>query len=63
MRVPGPQQMGTSPQQMHHYGPQHNHSRVNNYGGKNFSGPPQGPNHNGPAATQPRATDSQEDAK
>ncbi|KUI58275.1 hypothetical protein VP1G_05560 [Cytospora mali] len=66
MRVhgnPGPQQLGTSPQQMHQYGPpQH---RGNNYGGKNFQGPHQGPlpNHAGPAGPQTRTTESQDESK
>lgn len=55
--------MGSSPHQMHQYGP--NQNRGGNYNGKNFSGPHHGPspNHGSPASVQARAPDSQEEAK
>ncbi|PSR77655.1 hypothetical protein BD289DRAFT_456608 [Coniella lustricola] len=63
MRVhsnPGPQHLGTSPQQVHHHGSQHRGN--NGYGGKNYSGPHQGPSptRNGP---QTHASNAQDDAK
>lgn len=44
----GPQQFGTSPQQMHQYGPQHR-SGSNSYANKNLQGHQQ---HQGPPAVQ-----------
>ncbi|ROW02562.1 hypothetical protein VPNG_07860 [Cytospora leucostoma] len=66
MRVqgnPGSHQLGTSPQQLHQYGPQQH--RGNSYGGKNFQAPHQGPapNHAGPAGSQTRTTESREESK
>ncbi|KAH8687770.1 hypothetical protein BGZ60DRAFT_522417 [Tricladium varicosporioides] len=65
----GPNQFGTSPQQMHQFGPQHrnNHPNGNYNNNKNFqphgqhpNGPPNNQIPNGP---QPRANESGEEAK
>ncbi|KAL8283039.1 hypothetical protein RB597_010427 [Gaeumannomyces tritici] len=61
----GPQQFGTSPQQMHNYGNQH---RNNSYGGnnhKNFQGHGQGPQQalQIPSGPQGRQADGPEEAK
>ncbi|TVY19510.1 Uncharacterized protein LARI1_G002154 [Lachnellula arida] len=66
----GPNQFGTSPQQMHQYGPQHrnNHPNGNNYNNnKNFQ--PHGQHPNGPSnnqipnGPQARASEGSEEAK
>ncbi|RDW62693.1 hypothetical protein BP5796_10995 [Coleophoma crateriformis] len=67
MRGYGPQQLGTSPQQMHQYGGGHRNHQNGNYNNKNFQ--PNGqhanasPNAPAPAGPQPRPTEPAEEAK
>ena len=64
----GPNQFGTSPQQMHQFGPQHRNNHPNgSYNNKNFQ--PHGQHPNGPpnnqipTGPQTRASDGGEEAK
>lgn len=64
----GPNQFGTSPQQMHQFGPQqHRNNQPNGYNNKNFQ--PHASHQNGPAnnqvptGPQARTSDGNEEAK